>query len=316
MSDYKKVTIVGAGFVGATTAYNILQKEIADVVLIDIVEGIPQGKALDMMESAPIEKFDTKIIGTNSYEESKDSDIVVITAGLARKPGMSRDDLLAKNANIISDVVEKCVEQSPNAIIIMVSNPLDVMCYIALKKSGFDPKKVIGMAGELDSTRCSYFISEALKCSPKAVRSTVLGGHGDLMVMIPEHTTVDRKPVTELLDKEKIKEIDERTKFGGAEIVKLLKTGSAYYSPGASVTKMVKAILEDSGETIIASIYLDGEYNINGVYSGVPVKLGKEGVKEIIELKLGDEQQKALEESSKHTKKNCEKLTELGITFD
>lgn len=311
MSKKPKVTVVGAGFVGATTAQRILEKEIADVVLIDIVEGMPQGKALDMMESATVEGFSTMITGTNDYADTAGSDVIVITAGLARKPGMSRDDLLMKNAEIISGIVEQCAKHSPNAIIITVTNPLDVMTYLAWKKSGFDSKRVFGMAGELDSARMAWFIAEKLNVKPADVRAMVLGGHGDEMVPVPKHTLVNGKPITELLDAETIEAINQRTRDGGIEIVKLLKTGSAYYAPSASAVRMVKAVLEDNGEVIASCTYLNGEYGLKDVYCGVPVKLGREGIKEVIELDLTDEEKAALKTSADHVRENCEKLSAL-----
>lgn len=303
-----KVTVVGAGFVGATTAQRILEKEIADVVLIDVVEGLPQGKALDMMESAPVERFATRITGTNDYAETKGSDIIVITAGLARKPGMSRDDLLAKNAEIVSTIVTQCAAQSPDSIIITVTNPLDVMTYLAWKKSGFDTQRVFGMAGELDSARYAYFISEELKCKPSDVRALVLGGHGDQMVPVPKHTTVKGKPITELISPERIEAINQRTRDGGAEIVKYLKTGSAYYAPSSSVVRMVRSVLEDKHEVIASCVYLKGQYGIKDVYCGVPAKLGRYGVSEVIQLDLTPEEQKALQASADHVRENCAKL--------
>jgi malate dehydrogenase len=308
MANKPKVTVVGAGNVGATAAQRILEKELANVVLIDIVEGLPQGKALDMMQSAPVEGFTTNIIGTNDYVDTKDSDVVVITAGLARKPGMTRDDLLQKNAQIISGIVEQIAKYSPNAILVIVTNPLDVMTYLAWKKSGFDSKKVFGMAGELDSARCAYFYAEKLGCKPADVKAMVLGGHGDQMVSVPQHTTVKGKPVTELLDAETIAQISQRTADGGIEIVKYLKTGSAFYAPSASAVKMVKAILEDSGEVIASCVYLDGQYGISDVYCGVPAKLGRSGIQGVVELKITDEQKKALHVSAEHVRENCDKL--------
>ena len=304
-----KVTVVGAGFVGATTAQRIVEKDIADVVLIDIVEGLPQGKALDMMESAPIEGFSAKITGTNQYEDTKNSDIIVITAGLARKPGMSRDDLLFKNAEIVSGVVEQTAKFSPKAIILVVSNPLDVMTYLAWKKSGFEHKKVFGMAGELDSARYAYFVAEALNCKPADVQAMVLGGHGDEMVPVEEHTTVKGKPITELLPKEKIEAINQRTRDGGAEIVKYLKTGSAFYAPSSSVVRMVRSILQDRKEIIPSCVYLKGEYGINDVYCGVPAKLGRNGVEQVVEIPLTEPQKNALKTSADHVRENCAKLS-------
>jgi malate dehydrogenase len=283
-----KVTVVGAGHVGATAAQRIVEKQLADVCLIDIVEGLPQGKALDMMQSAATEGFDTKIVGTNDYADTANSDVVVITAGIARKPGMSRDDLLKTNANIVGSVTEQIVAQSPNCIIVVVSNPLDVMTQLAYKKSGFDSTKVVGMAGVLDSSRYACFIAEALNCSIKDVRAMVLGGHGDTMVPVPQYTTVNGISITELLPAEKIEEINDRTRHGGAEIVKHLKTGSAYYAPSASAVAMVEAILLDSGRILPACALLTGEYGVNDLYCGVPVELGKNGVQKIIELPLND----------------------------
>ena len=259
----KKVTVVGAGFVGATCARRIIEKDLADVVLIDIVEGLPQGRALDLMESAPVEGYSAQIIGTNNYKDTKNSDIVVITAGIARKPGMSRDDLLQTNVRIIKDVVTKIIAQSPNAILIMVTNPLDVISYLAYKISGFKPQKVIGMAGVLDSARYRFFIAEALGITPSSVNAFVLGGHGDSMVPLPRYSTVKGIPITQLLPKKKIDEINERTKNGGAEIVGLLKTGSAYYAPSASVVEMVKSILLDENKILPCCVFLNGKYGLS-----------------------------------------------------
>ena len=303
-----KVTVVGAGFVGATTAQRIVEKDIADVVLIDIVDGLPQGKALDMMESAPVEGFSKTIKGTQDYAETQDSDIVVITAGLARKPGMSRDDLLQKNAEIVGGIAEQCVKHSPQAIFIVVTNPLDVMTYLVWKKTGLEAKKVFGMAGELDSARMAYFIAEALPCKPADVRAMVLGGHGDQMVPVPKHTLVNGKPVSELLSAEKVEAINQRTRDGGAEIVKYLKTGSAFYAPSASVVRMVRSILEDRKETIASCAYLEGSYGLKDVYCGVPAKLGRNGIEEVVELDLTSEEQEALKVSAEHVRENCAKI--------
>src|SRR3989338_3188786 len=293
-----KVTVVGAGFVGATAAQRLLEKELANVVLVDVIEGMPQGKALDMMQSASIEGFETTIVGTNSYDETKNSDIVIITAGLARKPGMSRDDLQAKNAEIVSGVVKEIVTRSPKAILIIVTNPLDVMVYLAWKKSGFDYKRVIGMAGVLDSARYRYFLSLELKCNPHEIEAVVLGGHGDLMVPAPEFSTYKGKPITELLPKEKIDAINKRTQDGGIEIVNLLKMGSAYYAPSSSAVAMAEAIIKDSGRVLPCCVYLKGEYGIQDTYCGVPVSLGRGGVKKVIELKLsGDRKSTRLNSS-------------------
>lgn len=303
-----KVTVVGAGFVGATTAQRLVEKEIADVVLIDIVEGLPQGKALDMMESAPVEGFKTKIVGTNSYADTKDSDVIVVTAGIARKPGMSRDDLMNTNAGIVGGVISEAAKYSPNAILVIVSNPLDVMTYIAWKKSGFPTNRVFGMAGELDSARMAYFIAEATGCNPSDVQAMVLGGHGDEMVPVPQHTKVKGKSINELLPADKIEAINQRTRDGGAEIVKYLKTGSAYYAPSASVVRMVRSILEDRGEVIPSCVYLTGQYGLKDVYVGVPAKLGRKGIQEVVEIPLTEDQKKALHVSAEHVKENCSKV--------
>ena len=304
-----KVTVVGAGFVGATTAQRLVEKNIAEVVLTDVVEGLPQGKALGMMESAPIEGFQTKIHGTNDYADTKNSDLVVITAGLARKPGMSRDDLLFKNAEIVSAVISECAKYSPKAILLMVTNPLDMMTYLAWKKSGFEAKRVFGMAGALDSARMAYFIAEELGCAPSEVEAMVLGGHGDEMVPVPAHTKVKGKSIPQLLKREKIEAINQRTRDGGAEIVKHLRTGSAFYAPSSSVVRMVRAIFEDKGEVIPSCVYLTGQYGIKDVYCGVPARLGRDGVKEIVEIKLTGEEKAALEQSAAHVRENCAKLS-------
>ncbi|MBI3313235.1 MAG: malate dehydrogenase [Candidatus Omnitrophica bacterium] len=308
MAYTPKVTVVGAGFVGATTAQRLIEKDIADVVLIDVVEGLPQGKALDMMESAPIERFQASIKGTNQYEDTKGSDVVVITAGLARKPGMSRDDLLFKNAEIVGGVVTECVKYSPDAILLIVTNPLDVMTYLAWKKSGFPPHRVFGMAGALDSARMAYFIAEELECVPHEVDAMVLGGHGDEMVPVPAHTKVKGELITKLLSAEKIEAINQRTRDGGAEIVKHLKTGSAFYAPSSSVVRMVKAIAEDSGEIIPSCVYLTGQYGIKDVYCGVPAQLGRKGVRAVAEIPLTENEKVALLQSAEHVRENCAKL--------
>ncbi len=304
----KKITVVGAGFVGATTARRIIEKNLADVVLIDIIEGLPQGRALDLMESAPIEGYSSQIIGTNDYKDTKNSDIVVITAGIARKPGMSRDDLLQTNAKIIKDVVTKIVAQSPNAILVLVTNPLDVISYLAYKVSGFESRRVIGMAGVLDSARYRFFIAEALGVTPSQVNAFVLGGHGDSMVPLPRYSTVNGIPITQLLDEKKIDEINKRTQNGGAEIVSLLKTGSAYYAPSASVVEMVKSILLDENKFLPCCVYLNGEYGLNDIYCGVPVRLSKNGVEEIIKIDLTKKELASLKKSSDAVKENIKKL--------
>src|ERR1700723_128848 len=294
----KKVTVVGSGNVGATAAHWIAAKELADVVLIDIVEGVPQGKGLDLLEAMPIEKRDSNIIGTNDYADTANSDIVVITAGIARKPGMSRDDLLNTNFKIMSDVAAKVVAASPNTIIIVVSNPLDAMAQTAYKQAGLPRERVIGMAGVLDSARFRTFIAEELKVSVENVTAFVLGGHGDTMVPLPRYSTVAGIPITELIAKGTLDRIVQRTRDGGAEIVKYLKTGSPYYAPSAAVTEMGEAILKDKKKILPCAAYLNGEYGIHGLYVGVPVKLGATGIEQIIEIKLTPEEKTALDKSA------------------
>jgi malate dehydrogenase len=294
----KKVTVVGAGNVGATTAHRLADKELCDVVLVDIIEGMPQGKALDLAESGPVEGYDVKLVGTNGYRETANSDVVVITSGIARKPGMSRDDLLNTNGGIVGSVTEEIVKHSPNAIIIVVSNPLDAMSQVAFKKSGFPKHRVIGMAGVLDSARMRTFLAEALDVSVENVTAFVLGGHGDTMVPLPRYSTCAGIPVTELLPKEVIDQIVTRTANGGAEIVSLLKTGSAYYAPSAATVEMVEAILKDKKKILPCAAYLEGEYGINGLYVGVPVKLGANGIEEIIQINLTTDERAALQKSA------------------
>jgi malate dehydrogenase len=294
----KKVSIVGSGNVGATAAHWIASKELADVVLIDIVEGVPQGKGLDLLQSMPIEKRDSHIVGTNDYHDTANSDIVVITAGIPRKPGMSRDDLLNTNYKIMQDVVGKVVEHSPNCIIIVVSNPLDAMAQAAFKISKFSKNRVLGMAGVLDSARFRTFIADELKVSVENVTAFVLGGHGDTMVPLPRYSTVAGIPITELIAPDRLKALVDRTANGGAEIVKYLKTGSAYYAPSAATTEMVEAILKDKKKIMPCAAYLEGEYGINGLFVGVPCKLGAKGLEQIIEIKLTPEEQAALKKSA------------------
>ncbi len=298
----KKVSIVGAGNVGATAAHWIAAKELADVVLIDVVEGIPQGKALDLLEALPIEKRDVNVTGSNDYAASANSDIVVITAGIPRKPGMSRDDLLNTNFKIMSDVVGKVVQYSPNCILIIVSNPLDAMAQAAYKQSGFSRNRVIGMAGILDSARFRTFIARELDVSIENVTAFVLGGHGDTMVPLPRYSTVAGIPITELMDQATIDRLVQRTRDGGAEIVKYLKTGSAYYAPSAAVAEMVEAILKDKKKIVPCAAYLEGEYGIKGLFVGVPCKLGSNGIEKIIEIKLTPEEQAALQKSADSVK--------------
>jgi malate dehydrogenase len=303
-----KITVIGAGNVGATTAQRLAEKEFAqEVVLIDVVEGLPQGKGLDMYESAPIEGFDSKVIGSNTYDATTGSDIVVITAGIARKPGMSRDDLQSTNAAIVKSCTENAAAQSPNAIIIVVSNPLDVMTYVALKVSTFDRHRVIGMAGVLDSARFRTFISMELNVSVEDVNAFVLGGHGDSMVPLPRYSTVAGIPITELMSKEQVDRLVKRTRDGGIEIVNYLKTGSAYYAPSASVVQMVESIVRDKKRILPCAVWLKGEYGMNDVVVGVPVKLGYAGVEDILQIKLTDEEAAALRKSADDVKANIAK---------
>ncbi len=298
----KKVTVVGGGFVGSTTAQRIVDRGLADVVLTDILEGTPAGKALDMEESTPILSSDARVSGLSTgngdYSGTANSDIVVITAGFPRKPGMSRDDLLKANYDVIKAVVEAIVKHSPNAILILVTNPLDAMAQTAFRVSGFPKKRVIGMAGVLDSARMSTFVAQELKVSVENVHSFVLGGHGDDMVPLPRYSTVAGIPLPDLLSKERIDAIVDRTRKGGAEIVNLLKTGSAYYAPSAAVVEMVEAILKDKKKILPCAVYLEGEYGINGLFVGVPVKLGAGGAEEVIQIKLTPEEKAALDKSS------------------
>ncbi|MEJ2639482.1 MAG: malate dehydrogenase [Desulfosarcinaceae bacterium] len=294
----KKVTVIGAGNVGATAAQRLAEKELCDVVLVDIVEGVPQGKSLDLTEAAPIEKHDAHLIGTNSYEASKDSDIIIITAGIPRKPGMSRDDLISTNAGIMRAVTTEAAKLSPNAAIIVVSNPLDAMCQVALEASDFPKNRVIGMAGVLDSARFRAFISMELGVSVENTHAFVLGGHGDTMVPLPRYSTVAGIPITELMSEERIKALVDRTANGGAEIVGLLKTGSAYYAPASAAVEMAEAILNDKIKIRPCAAYLEGEYGYNELFIGVPVKLGAGGIEEVIEIKLTDDEKAALDRSA------------------
>ncbi|MDE2491951.1 MAG: malate dehydrogenase [Elusimicrobia bacterium] len=297
----RKVTVVGAGNVGATLVQRLAEMEVAhEVVVVDIpqTEGMPSGKALDLMESGPVVGYDTRVTGATSYEATKDSDVVVITAGLPRKPGMSRDDLLNTNAKIVASVTENVVKHSPNCILIIVSNPLDAMCQVALKTSKFPKHRVIGMAGVLDSARMRWFIAEALDVSMECVHAMVLGGHGDTMVPMPRFSTVSGIAITELLPKEKIDAINQRTRQGGAEIVKLLKTGSAYYAPSASAAEMVESILKDKKKILPCAALLEGEYGVDGVFVGVPCKIGARGVESIVQLNLTTEERAELLKSA------------------
>jgi len=294
----RKVTVIGAGNVGATTAQQIIETGLADVVLVDIVEGLPQGKALDLAEAAPVTGHDVRIVGTNDYADTAGSKIIVVTSGLPRKPGMSRDDLLATNANIVGSVVRAAAAVSPDAIIIVVTNPLDAMCHVAMKASGFPKERVIGMAGVLDSARFRSFIASELEVSVRDVRAFVLGGHGDTMVPLPRYSTVGGVPITELMTPERIEALVTRTRNGGAEVVALLKTGSAFYAPAASVVEMAESILRDRRRVLPCAVYLDGEYGVHGLFVGVPVVLGNGGIERIIEIALTPEEQAEFDRST------------------
>ena len=294
----KKVTVVGAGNVGATAAQRLAEKALCDVVLVDIVEGVPQGKALDLMEAAPVEKHDGQVTGANTYEATEGSDIVIITAGIPRKPGMSRDDLISTNAGIVKSVTEQVAKYSPNAVLIIVSNPLDAMCHVAYEASGFPKNRVIGMAGVLDSARFRTFISMELNVSVENIHAFVLGGHGDTMVPLPRYSTVAGIPITELMPADRIAALVDRTANGGAEIVGLLKTGSAFYAPASSAVEMAESILKDRKKILPCAVYLEGEYGYNDLFIGVPVKLGAGGVEEIIEIDLTADEKTALDKSA------------------
>jgi malate dehydrogenase len=303
-----KITVVGAGNVGASVAQYAVEKELGDVVLVDVIEGVPQGKSLDLAQAGPIHGYDSSLVGSNGYEETANSDIVIITAGLARKPGMTRDDLLFKNAEIVGSVVEQVAARSKQAILILVTNPLDAMVQLAWKKSGFAPGRVIGMAGILDSARFRTFIARELDVSVENVTAFVLGGHGDTMVPLPRYSTVAGIPITDLLPKEKIDALVARTANGGAEIVGLLKTGSAYYAPAAAAVEMVEAILKDKKKILPCAAYLNGQYGVKGLYVGVPVKLGRAGVEQVIEIRLTPEEQAAFQKSAAAVRELVDKL--------
>jgi len=306
-----KTTVVGSGFVGQTAAMRLLEKGLGDVVLIDIIEGKPQGLALDLKETAPVEGYEPTIVGTNDYADTAGSDVVVITAGFPRKPGMSRMDLLGKNAAIMSDVVAKITPGSPNAILIVVSNPLDEMTFLAAEKSGFPRERVFGMAGVLDSARLRYFIAEELGVSTSGVEAMTLGSHGDAMVALPRHATVNGKPLPELVDEQTLERLFQRTRDGGAEIVALLGTGSAYYAPSASVVAMVEAIANDTKTILPVCAWTTGQYGIKDVYVGVPAKLGRGGIEEIVELDLNDDELTRLREAAEGIRTKCEDLAKL-----
>ncbi|MEM6648476.1 MAG: malate dehydrogenase [Bacteroidota bacterium] len=308
-----KLTVIGAGNVGATVAECAARYDVLDeVVLVDIKEGVPQGKALDMWEAAPIHGFDTRLVGTNDYDATAGSDVCVITAGIPRKPGMSRDDLLKTNANIVGTVTEQFVAKSPNAIIIVVSNPLDVMTYVAYMKSGFPSQRVMGMAGVLDTARYRSFIAMELGVSVKDISALLMGGHGDTMVPLPRYTTIGGIPLPELMEADKIDAIVQRTKTGGGEIVKLMGT-SAWYAPGAAAAQMVEAIAKNSMRVLPAAVWLTGQYGVNDMFIGAPARIGRNGVEEIIEVDLADDEQKLMDTSAAHVQANLDNLARLGL---
>ena len=308
MTRRTKISIIGAGNVGATCAHWAASKELGDVVLVDVVEGLPQGKGLDLAQSGPVEGFDGRFVGTQDYQETADSDVIVITSGLARKPGMSREDLLEANKRIISQVVSACAARSPGAVLVVVTNPLDTMTYLAKKVSGFPKARVVGQAGVLDASRFRTFVAMELQVSVEDVQALVMGGHGDTMVPLPRYCTVSGIPLTELMPKERIQALIDRTRDGGAEIVKLLKTGSAYYAPSASAIQMVEAIVKDKKRILPCSAYLEGEYGLKGIYFGVPVKLGAQGVERVIELDLTEEEKNLVRASAEAVRKSIEEL--------
>lgn len=309
----KKITVVGAGFVGSTCAHWAAQKELGDVVLVDINDGAAKGKALDLYEASPVEYFDSRITGTADYKDTAGSDVVIITAGIPRKPGMSRDDLLATNAKIMKDVCKGVKEYSPNSVVIVVSNPLDAMAYVAMKELDFPRERVIGMAGVLDGARFRAFIAEELKCSVKDVQAFVLGGHGDTMVPMPRHCSVGGVPLLEIMPKDRVDALVKRTREGGAEIVGLLKTGSAYYAPSASAVQMAESILRDQGRILPCAAYLQGEYGVKDLFVGVICKLTGKGLEKVIEIKLNDEEKKGLDHSVKAVKELVEALGKLNL---
>jgi malate dehydrogenase len=306
----KKVTIIGAGFVGSTCAHWIAAKELADVVLVDIVEGIPQGKALDLFEAGPIEGFDVNIIGTNGYSETANSDVVILTSGVPRKPGMSREDLLKVNAEITATNIQQVVKTSPNATIIIVNNPMDTMAYLAYKVAGLPRERVIGQGGVLDAGRYRTFVAQEAGVSVEDVQAMLMGGHGDEMVPLPSYTTISGIPVTQFISQDRLNAIVERTKKGGGEIVQLLKTGSAYYAPSAATTLMVESILKDKKRIVPAAAYLQGEYGVSDIFFGVPVKLGAGGIEQIIELPLSEEEQAAVQKSAALVRESVNALPE------
>lgn len=313
MASRPKISVIGAGNVGATTALMLAGLEHGDIVLVDIIEDMPQGKALDLMEMSPVLDYDSVITGTNNYDDTEGSDVVVITSGIPRKPGMSRDDLISTNTSIVKQVTEQVAAKSPNAILILVTNPLDAMVYVAHKVSGFPKHRVMGMAGALDSARFISFIAMELGVSVENINAFVLGGHGDDMVPLERFTTVAGVPITELMPPDRVEALIQRTRGGGGEIVKLLKTGSAFYAPAASAVEMVEAIVKDKKKIIPSCVLAEGEYGIENTFVGLPVKLGKTGIEEILEIKLTDEESKALHVSASHVKELCEHIEGMGI---
>ncbi len=305
--------IIGAGQVGATTAQRILEKGLSDVVLFDVVEGMPQGKALDLMEAAPIEGHDRRILGTNRYEDIRGAEIVVVTAGLPRKPGMTREDLLNLNAKIMGEVCQNVKAQAPDSKLIIVTNPLDIMTYLAFRVTGFPSERVFGMAGVLDTARMRYFIAENLGGVPKDVEAMVLGGHGDLMVPVSSHSKLKGKPVRELIPAPDLTKIEQRTRDGGAEIVALLKTGSAFYAPASSVTAMVESVLKDQKKVLPVCAYMRGEYSLKDIYFGVPAQIGAKGVEKVVEISLGEEEKKSLFRSADKVKQGIEEIQRLVL---
>jgi malate dehydrogenase len=304
----KKISIIGAGFVGATAAHWAAEKELGDVVLVDIIEGMPQGKALDLFQAGPVEGFDARVTGSNAFEDTRDSDVVIITSGVPRKPGMSREDLLETNKKIIQSVVAEVVAKSPGSILILVTNPLDTMTYLAVKKSGLPKQRVMGMAGILDTARFRAFIAMELGVSVEDIQALLLGGHGDEMVPLPRYTTVSGIPLSQLLPKEAIDRLVDRTRKGGGEIVSLLKTGSAFYAPGAAAVQMAEAILKDKKRILPCCVYLDGEYGLKDICFGVPVKLGTNGIESIVQIDLNEEEKKLVAKSAESVKKSISEL--------
>ena len=304
----KKVTVVGAGNVGATLAQRITERDHVDVVMVDVAEGVPQGKALDLLEAGPVLGYDTCVTGTNSYDDTAGSDVIVITAGLARKPGMSRDDLLAANGDIVKHVAAETAKRSPAAVMIVVTNPMDVMAFVAMQASGFPKERVIGMGGVLDSARFRTFIALELAVSVENVNAFVMGGHGDTMVPLPRYSSVAGIPITELLTQDRVNALVDRTRNGGAEIVALLKTGSAYYAPSVATLEMIESILLDKKKILPCSVLLEGEYGVPGIFAGVPVKLGARGVEQVIQVKLNDDEKTAFMRSVEAVKQGCAKF--------